>query len=396
MGGLIETAAAHFAVGLATGPIIDRRKQQRLDDAYRNAASETIEYCRRNGYSERSAIWKAVTDLLRTETRAQQIASWYAGQTIDVTEFRDMTGNEPIVGQFLQHFISLLNKHRTDLLPLNLQILADIILTSITQMGRQLEEIGDNVGTILQVVKGATSFPSISYWLGRPSTIGDGFVGREADLKAIGKAFEDRRVVVISGGAGSGKSRLAAEYAHRSAMQGFWTTAGRRDVEYPTTGMGPDHPDTLASRHNLASAYYGMGRNQDAVQIWEETLPIIERVLGSNHRDTLQIRNSLGRGYWFIRRFADAIQIWEETLRISQEVFGAEHPDTLQIRSSLADGYSASGRIQEAVQLDEETLSIRQRVLGLEHPDTINCRRNLALAYRELGRDTEADELDMS
>jgi pentatricopeptide repeat protein len=72
---------------------------------------------------------------------------------------------------------------------------------------------------------------SIAYWAGRPESLGPWFVGRDADLEAISEAFETRRAVVISGGAGSGKSRLAAEYAHKTGVPGFWTTAGSGIVE---------------------------------------------------------------------------------------------------------------------------------------------------------------------
>ena len=140
-----------------------------------------------------------------------------------------MTGNDPIVGQFLEYFISLLNQQRADLLPLDLQVLADLI---VSQSGRQIESLGQNiVETIRQEARSTPSLPSISFWLGRPATIEDGFVGRNAELEMIRKAFGDSRAVVISGGAGSGKSRLAAEYAHQSALPGFWTTAGANALQ---------------------------------------------------------------------------------------------------------------------------------------------------------------------
>ena len=64
----------------------------------------------------------------------------------------------------------------------------------------------------------------VTYWARRPASLHGGFVGREDELRAITAAFTDRRAVVVSGGAGSGKSRLAAEYAHRAGVEGFWTT----------------------------------------------------------------------------------------------------------------------------------------------------------------------------
>ena len=63
-----------------------------------------------------------------------------------------------------------------------------------------------------------------TYWARRPASLHGGFVGREDELRAVTSAFADRRAVVISGGVGSGKSRLAAEYTHRAGVDGFWTT----------------------------------------------------------------------------------------------------------------------------------------------------------------------------
>ncbi len=64
---LFGGAAAGFALQLAANTFRDRRKQQSLETAYRTAAAETIEHCQSKGYPDRSDIWNAVTDLLRTE-----------------------------------------------------------------------------------------------------------------------------------------------------------------------------------------------------------------------------------------------------------------------------------------------------------------------------------------
>jgi hypothetical protein len=44
--------------------------------------------------------------------------------------------------------------------------------------------------------------------------------------------------------------------------------------------LGPDHPDTLASRGNLAHAYHTAGRLTEALTVFERTLADCERVLG--------------------------------------------------------------------------------------------------------------------
>ena len=57
--------------------------------------------------------------------------------------------------------------------------------------------------------------------------------------------------------------------------------------------LGPDHPDTLTSRNNLAVAYRAAGRAAEAIPLLEQTLADRERVLGPDHPDTLTSRNNL-------------------------------------------------------------------------------------------------------
>jgi tetratricopeptide (TPR) repeat protein len=450
--------------------------------------------------------------------------------------------------------------------------------------------------------------PSPSYWTVRPRTLGAGFVGRENDLQAVSNAFGTHDAIVISGGAGSGKSRLAAEYTHHANVQGFWSAAGssvaetlvglagalgvrlveRADEEiagevqrslaelppetlwvvdnlaelelvnsllsasgnvqllvttrdsrrhllqpsvayhwteilpdeaaidllrsrssstipsdhpalanmvekvgrlplalemlaarlaeprrtpesvlaqlerspsaiqldafqeasgasiprseaesvfaaiagtledlsaddrralaslaYSAAGriddairldeqtlelrervLGPEHPDTLASRSNLANGYRAAGRNDDAIRLDEQTLELRERVLGHEHASTLASRNNLANGYQAAGRIDDAIRLGEQALETMERVLGPEHPDTLASRSNLASGYRATGRIDDAIRLGEQALETMERVLGPEHPDTLASRSNLANGYRAAGRIDDSIRLD--
>jgi hypothetical protein len=57
--------------------------------------------------------------------------------------------------------------------------------------------------------------------------------------------------------------------------------------------LGPDHPDTLASRNNLAYAYQSAGDVGRAIPIYQQTLADAERVRGPDHPSTLTFRNNL-------------------------------------------------------------------------------------------------------
>ena len=57
--------------------------------------------------------------------------------------------------------------------------------------------------------------------------------------------------------------------------------------------LGPEHPDTLGSRGNLAISYRTLGRAQEALKLDVVTLELMARVLGPEHPHTLGSRNNL-------------------------------------------------------------------------------------------------------
>ena len=57
--------------------------------------------------------------------------------------------------------------------------------------------------------------------------------------------------------------------------------------------LGPDHPDTLTTRGNIASWTGECGDAAGALRLFRELLPDRERVLGPDHPDTLTTRNNI-------------------------------------------------------------------------------------------------------
>jgi tetratricopeptide (TPR) repeat protein len=154
--------------------------------------------------------------------------------------------------------------------------------------------------------------------------------------------------------------------------------------------LGPDHPDMLNSRNNLANAYQAAGRAVEAIPLHQKTFAALQRVLGPDHPDTLSSRNNLALAYQEAGRPADAIPLHEQALAALERVLGPDHPDTLSSRNNLANAYQEAGRADEAIRLHEKTLTDRERVLGPDHPDTLSSRNNLAFAYQEAGRPADA------
>jgi tetratricopeptide (TPR) repeat protein len=163
-----------------------------------------------------------------------------------------------------------------------------------------------------------------------------------------------------------------------------------RAVELRRTKLGPDHPSTLESRFNLATAYHAAGRTAEAITLHEATLKLFESKLGPDHPETLQSRNNLALAYNDAGRTAEAITMYEETLKQRETKLGLDHPDTLTSRNNLATAYESAGRTAEAIELFEATLKLTEAKLGPDHPDTLRSRTGLAAAYHVAGRTAEA------
>src|ERR1019366_402305 len=144
--------------------------------------------------------------------------------------------------------------------------------------------------------------------------------------------------------------------------------------------LGPDHPDTLASRDNLAGTYESAGWPRKAIVLHERNLADRERLLGTDHPDTLTSRNNLAGAYMSAGRRREAIVLHERNLADRERQLGTDHPDTLASRTNLALAYSYAGRPGEAIVLHERNLADRERLLGTDHPDTLASRNYLAWA----------------
>ena len=61
--------------------------------------------------------------------------------------------------------------------------------------------------------------------------------------------------------------------------------------------LGLDHPDTLDSRNNLATAYRDAGRAAEAIPLFEQILAAGSGCWAPDHPSTLTSRNNLADAY---------------------------------------------------------------------------------------------------
>jgi hypothetical protein len=108
------------------------------------------------------------------------------------------------------------------------------------------------------------------------------------------------------------------------------------DAHTDSDAYGPEHPATLAARHELAHWTGEAGDAVGARSRFAVLLPIREQIQGPEHQDTLITRHSLARWTGEAGDAAGARTQFAVLVPIGERVLGPEHPLTLETRDSLA------------------------------------------------------------
>ncbi|MER6314402.1 tetratricopeptide repeat protein [Streptomyces sp. NPDC001581] len=149
--------------------------------------------------------------------------------------------------------------------------------------------------------------------------------------------------------------------------------------------LGPDHPDTLTTRHNLADWQGEAGDPAGAAAALATLLQDRVRVLGPDHRDTLTTRADLAYCQGQAGDPAGAAAAYATLFEDCLRVLGPDHPDTLSIRHNLANWQGQAGDPAGAAASFTALLEDCLRVLGPDYPDTLTTRSNLTRWQGEAG-----------
>ena len=154
----------------------------------------------------------------------------------------------------------------------------------------------------------------------------------------------------------------------------------RRVIELRARILGPEHPDTLASRNRLIYALNEEEKHTEAVAEARQVVTLREKILGFEHPDTLLSRYNLASALYHEGKFGPAETLYRAVLDLDMRVLGPEHPRTLAARIGLANTLNDQGKYVEAITAYRDVISLDHKVYGLEHPVTLNDRMDLATA----------------
>ncbi|WP_018685007.1 caspase, EACC1-associated type [Actinokineospora enzanensis] len=166
--------------------------------------------------------------------------------------------------------------------------------------------------------------------------------------------------------------RVAVERVRHHTRQ----LAGRRQT------LGPEHPETLTARHNLAYWQAHAGQWETAREHFAALVPVRAGRLGAEHPLTLRTRLN----HAFCDDDLDAAR--DELGDLAEafaRVLGHGHPDTLRAWRCLAVGIGLAGDAATARDQLADIIADHVRVLGPDHVDTLITRVDHATWVGEAG-----------
>ncbi|EON65752.1 hypothetical protein W97_04991 [Coniosporium apollinis CBS 100218] len=161
-------------------------------------------------------------------------------------------------------------------------------------------------------------------------------------------------------------------------------------VETEETALMEDHPDRLASQHELAVAYQENGQVKQAIILLEHVVKIRETTLVEDHPDRLTSQHELARAYQANGQVKQAIALLEHVVKIRETTLVEDHPDRLTSQHELARAYQANGQVKQAIALLEHVVKIRETTLVEDHPNRLASQHELARAYQANGQVKQA------
>jgi serine/threonine-protein kinase len=161
--------------------------------------------------------------------------------------------------------------------------------------------------------------------------------------------------------------------------------AHERALALREKSLGPDHPDTATSLHNMASVLCAQGDCPAARPFLERAVAVSEKSLGPEHPDTAMSLSNLGE---LLRRVGDypgAVAAQERALDIKERVLGPEHRSVAASLTNLGGVLFDLGDDRRAAAVLTRALSIKERALGPDHPDLASTLTNLGRVRVRLG-----------
>jgi serine/threonine protein kinase len=166
----------------------------------------------------------------------------------------------------------------------------------------------------------------------------------------------------------------------------------QRTLVHQRHALGPDHPDTLATRFSIAREMAACGDHAGAEVEFRAVFAGRQRKLGPYHPETLIARFSMAQQMAARGNHAGAEEEFRAVFVARQRQLGPDHRDTLIARFSEAQQMAERGNHGGAEEEFRGVLTGLRRTLGPDHPDTLATWFSIAQQLAARGNDAGAEK----
>lgn len=164
-------------------------------------------------------------------------------------------------------------------------------------------------------------------------------------------------------------------------------------LEEQLRALGPDHPDTLMTRHVLARSIFHQGLSKEAYSLYDELVRDRSRVLGPDHRDTFSSRHNQALCGAYSGDAVGAISEFAELIPDMQDALGSDDLDVFHSRQQYALVLKIAGLTEEAISQWKKLYQDLRRERSKNYRLLQETNRLIQNARKSL-RESEEDLLD--
>jgi tetratricopeptide (TPR) repeat protein len=147
--------------------------------------------------------------------------------------------------------------------------------------------------------------------------------------------------------------------------------------------LGPQNPQTLSTRLELAIVESDVGESLKAEHEMRSLVALLSRRRGAEHEETLRCRAALARLLDDAGRPSEAAEEYRQLLACREHVLGPNDVEVASACHALGDALVSGQKYGEAIPQFERAEAIFESTLGPEDPVTLLNRSNLAMARAE-------------
>ena len=148
----------------------------------------------------------------------------------------------------------------------------------------------------------------------------------------------------------------------------------------------------------LADTYQRMGTNLAQLTRFDDALVSMRNAhnlygdaLGDEHTRTLEARTAVAAQLTNLGRYSESIEIYQEVIPTLKRVLGEHHAHTLSVLNNEAFTYGLAGQVEEALQRHLEVLELRRKRFGNTSDDVGDSLQNIGAQLVQLRRYSEAE-----